>query len=298
MVVGKFCERFARLRATDPAEKRRREGAVSKKGDHDSAFFSFSHVASRPAWPPGAPHGGGPAGRDTETLATPAFSQPACCPKPLKLQCPLRHQLQIDIDNRCWQAFWQGPPSTPTPTHPWPGKAGGRRKAPPSILVLPRFPGILSTHNPTLFPCPMLSTHMVSHTTCCKVVSITCARTSPVRQSSDKTRHGHCFCQPLSIYRGVGNPIFGLAWSRRPLTRAPLLRPLRRTTSTWESSRRRNARVTRDPAHGKHGEPKGNSEPAARDERAKARPTPKVGSSLLARHKATLPETEGQTDNR
>eukprot|EP00962_Isochrysis_galbana_P000691 scaffold189_cov118-Isochrysis_galbana.AAC.13 len=23
----------------------------------------------------------------------------------------------------------QGPPSTPTPTHPWPGKAGGRREA-------------------------------------------------------------------------------------------------------------------------------------------------------------------------
>eukprot|EP00962_Isochrysis_galbana_P037420 scaffold13078_cov118-Isochrysis_galbana.AAC.2 len=42
----------------------------------------------------------------------------------------------------------------------------------------------------------------------------------------------------------------------------------------------------------------GNSEPVARDERAKARPTPKVGSGLLARHKATPPETEGQTDNR
>eukprot|EP00962_Isochrysis_galbana_P055208 scaffold26919_cov101-Isochrysis_galbana.AAC.2 len=44
----------------------------------------------------------------------------------------------------------------------------------------------------------------------------------------------------------------------------------------------------------------GNSEPVARNERAKARPrpTPKVGSGLLARHKATPPETEGQIDNR
>eukprot|EP00962_Isochrysis_galbana_P032457 scaffold10667_cov132-Isochrysis_galbana.AAC.10 len=36
-------------------------------------------------------------------------------------------------------------------------------------------------------------------------------------------------------------PIFGLAWSRRLLTRAPLLRPLRRTTSTWESKPKSHA---------------------------------------------------------
>eukprot|EP00962_Isochrysis_galbana_P007000 scaffold1889_cov108-Isochrysis_galbana.AAC.3 len=63
---------------------------------HGHAMAGFSHVTWRPAWPPGAPHGGGPAGRDTEILATPALPQPACCPKPLKLQCPLRHQVQID----------------------------------------------------------------------------------------------------------------------------------------------------------------------------------------------------------
>eukprot|EP00962_Isochrysis_galbana_P014842 scaffold4252_cov114-Isochrysis_galbana.AAC.2 len=45
-------------------------------------------------------------------------------------------------------------------------------------------------------------------------------------------------------------PIFGLAWSRRSLTRAPLLRPLRRTTSTWESRRPSSPKRPRDPAQG------------------------------------------------
>src|SRR6056297_2396582 len=39
-------------------------------------------------------------------------------------------------------------------------------------------------------------------------------------------------------------PIFRFAWSTRPLTRAPLLRPLCRTTPSWTSPRRRNARAT------------------------------------------------------
>eukprot|EP00962_Isochrysis_galbana_P025941 scaffold8013_cov124-Isochrysis_galbana.AAC.17 len=163
----------------------------------EKTVFSFSHVAWRPAWPPGAPRGGGPIGRDTETLTTPAFSQPACCPKPLKLQCPLRHQVQTDIDTIAagsWQDFflvcqqsscmpcrplhlsgWIGPCHVTGKVHP-PHQhqhihgltrpaAGARRRH----IVLPRFPGILSTHNPTFFPCPMLSTHMVSHTTCCNV---------------------------------------------------------------------------------------------------------------------------------
>eukprot|EP00962_Isochrysis_galbana_P056896 scaffold29043_cov112-Isochrysis_galbana.AAC.1 len=44
----------------------------------------------------------------------------------------------------------------------------------------------------------------------------------------------HCMCKPSHNLRS----------RHKRLTRAPLLRPLRRTTSTWESRRRRNARVT------------------------------------------------------
>eukprot|EP00962_Isochrysis_galbana_P037646 scaffold13222_cov122-Isochrysis_galbana.AAC.3 len=48
----------------------------------------------------------------------------------------------------------------------------------------------------------------------------------------------------LQYICGEKKTYFGLAWSSCPLTRAPLLRPLRRTTSSWISPRRRNVRVT------------------------------------------------------